>query len=407
MKTDVLIIGAGPSGTVAASILKQANYDVTIVEKQKFPRFVIGESLLPRCMDVLDEAGYLEVLKEQNYQKKYGALFLRGENSFAFTFDEQFTDGWSWTWQVPRDHFDKVLADEAERKGIKILYETSVINIKFSKNLQEIEIEDKNGNTDKIEAKFVIDASGYGRVIPNLLDLNLPSSLKTRNSLFTQVIDVNRPKGELGDRITIIDSQAGVWIWIIPFSNGKTSVGFVAHPEFFEQYEGTIEERLRKMLDDDKLAKERFDGVEYAFEPQYIEGYSIGVKQLFGEGYVLTGNATEFLDPVFSSGVTFAVESGLQAAKLVAKQLAGENVNWEETYLKHMSQGVETFRTYVNGWYDNSLQTIFFAKNPNQKIKEQLCSVLAGYVWDKKNPYVRNHKKALSTLVGFINKRDS
>ena len=407
MNTDVLVIGAGPSGTVAASVLKQRGYDVTIIEKQQFPRFVIGESLLPRCMDVLDEAGFLEVLKQQNYQKKYGALFLKDQKSFAFTFEEQFSEGWSWTWQVPRDEFDKVLADEVERKGVEILYETSVKNILFSEQKQTIIVEDKNGNEQYIEAKFVVDASGYGRVIPNLLDLNLPSSLKTRNSLFTQVLDVNRPSGELGDRITIVDSQAGVWIWIIPFSNGKTSVGFVAHPEFFEQYKGSLEERLRKMLAEDSLVKDRFEGVEFAFEPQYIEGYSIGVKQLHGTGYVLTGNATEFLDPVFSSGVTFAVESGLQAAKLLARQLAGETIDWDENYVKHMMQGVDVFRTYVNAWYDNTLQTIFFADNPRQKIKEQICSVLAGYVWDKKNPYVRNHKNAIYTVAEFIRERDS
>jgi len=403
MTTDVLIIGAGPAGTVAAGILKKQNFDVTIVEKQKFPRFVIGESLLPRCMDVFEEAGYLDVLNKQNYQKKYGALFLRGNESCKFTFDEQFTDGWSWTWQVPRDEFDKVLADEAENKGVKILYETSVKNIDFSDDKQKVDIEDIDGKISTIEARFVIDASGYGRVIPNLLDLNSPSSLETRNSLFTQVIDVNRPKGELGDRITVIDSQPGVWIWIIPFSNGKTSVGFVASPEFFEKYEGNTEERLRKMLSDDKLAHERFDGVEYTFEPKYIEGYSVGVKQLYGKGYILTGNATEFLDPVFSSGVTFAVESGMQAAKLVAKKLNGENVDFEE-YVKHISQGVEVFRTYVNAWYEGVLQTVFFYENNNQKIKEQICSVLAGYVWDKKNPYVRNHKKGVYTLADFINK---
>ena len=156
------------------------------------------------------------------------------------------------------------------------------------------------------------------------------------------------------------------------------------------------------MLADDSLAKERFAGVEYAFEPEFIEGYSIAVKKLHGEGFVLTGNATEFLDPVFSSGVTFAVESGMQAAKLLVRQLNGEKIDWDETYLKHISQGVETFRTYVNGWYGNKLQTIFFAENTNPNVKEKICSVLAGYVWDTTNPFVRNHKNAVNSLVDLI-----
>ena len=404
MKTDVMIIGAGPAGTIAAGILRKQNIDVLIVEKQKFPRFVIGESLLPRCMDVFEEAGFLDVIKKQNYQKKYGAVFLRGEDECIFNFDTQYTKGWSWTWQVPRDHFDKVLADEAEKKGARILYETAVHNISFSQSLQKVEIVDNNNQTMVVEAKFVIDASGYGRAIPNLLDLNLPSSLQTRNSLFTQVVDSKRPTGDSGDRITIIDSQPGVWIWIIPFSNGNTSVGFVAHPEFFEKHQGTVEEKLRTMLADDDLARERFKDAEYIFEPKYIEGYSVGVKQLYGQGFVLTGNATEFLDPVFSSGVTFAVESGMQAAKLVARQLKGETIDWDATYVTHMSQGIETFRTYVNAWYDNTLQTIFFAENGNPNVKEKICSVLAGYVWDKTNPFVRNHEKAVSSLEKLITK---
>jgi len=238
MKTDIIIIGAGPSGTIAASMVKQAGLDAIIIEKEQFPRYVIGESLLPRCMDVLDKAGYLKAIEKQNFQKKHGAVFLRKDDVCQFNFNEQYSGGWTWTWQVPRDEFDKVLADEAEKKGIKIQYQTEVTNIDFQTDKQLVHTKNINGEEAVIESKFVIDASGYGRVIPRLLDLDLPSSLNPRSSLFTQVQDINRPEGDAGDRITIIDSAPGVWIWIIPFSNGKTSVGFVAPPEFYEKYKG-------------------------------------------------------------------------------------------------------------------------------------------------------------------------
>ncbi|OQX77665.1 MAG: pyridine nucleotide-disulfide oxidoreductase [Bacteroidetes bacterium 4484_249] len=399
---DILIIGAGPSGTIAASMVNRSGLKAVIVEKTKFPRFVIGESLLPRCMNVFEESGFLDAIEKQSYQKKYGAQFLRGDETCDFNFSEQFTDGWSWTWQVPRDHFDKVLADEVEKQGVEILYETAVTNIKFNGQQSLVTIKDKNGDLSEIVTNFVIDASGYGRVIANLLDLNLPPGLPVRNSLFTQVKDVNRPKGLAGDRITIIDTQPGVWIWIIPFSNGNTSVGFVSEPSFFEKYNGTNKEKLSKMLADELHTSERFNQVEYLFEPQYIEGYSIAVKQLYGPGYVLTGNATEFLDPVFSSGVTFAVESGMLAGKLAAKQVKGEKIDWDKEYVDHIIHGVETFRTYVNAWYDNTLQTIFFADKQISKTKNQICSVLAGYVWDKKNPYVKKHKTVLNSLAKVI-----
>jgi len=401
MKTDILIIGAGPAGTVAASMIKKAGLDAVIIEKEKFPRYVIGESLLPRCMDVLEDADLLKAVEKQNFQKKYGALFVRGKDECLFNFSDQHTDGWSWTWQVPRDEFDKVLADEVEKMGVDIRYENEVVDIDFQDEKQIVKVKNSDGEYE-IESRFVIDASGYGRVIPRLLDLDLPSSLNPRSSMFTQVVDVNRSNTEVDNRITIIDAEPGVWIWIIPFSNGKTSVGFVAPPEFFEKYQGSNEERLRQMLADQELTADRFKDVEYAFDPIFIPGYSIAIKALHGKGWVVVGNATEFLDPVFSSGVTFALESGWKAGILAARMLNGEKVDWSEAYDKHLLQGVETFRTYVNAWYDDKLQTIFFAHNINPKIKRQICSVLAGYVWDKSNSYVRNHRNAVDTLVSLI-----
>ena len=115
-KVDVLIIGAGPSGCVSAAYLAQKGYRVTILEKSKFPRYTIGESLIPRCMDNFEEAGLLEDLQQQNYQKKHGAKFIRNGVVGAFDFAEKFGEGWDWTWQVPRDDFDLVLAESCQKK---------------------------------------------------------------------------------------------------------------------------------------------------------------------------------------------------------------------------------------------------------------------------------------------------
>jgi len=121
---------------------------------------------------------------------------------------------------------------------------------------------------------------------------------------------------------------------------------------------------------------------------------------------VLTGNVTEFLDPVFSSGVTLATVSSQKAAALVIKKLKGEAVDWDEEYTKPMMQGVNTFRSYVMRWYDGTLDTIFFADNQDPAIKSMICSVLAGYVWDLENPYVKNHDTALRKLASTITLRD-
>ena len=138
------------------------------------------------------------------------------------------------------------------------------------------------------------------------------------------------------------------------------------------------------------------------FEPRTIEGFAISTKQLFGEGYVLCGNATEFLDPVFSSGVTFAMESGNKAAKLIGKFLNDKEVNWQTEYTDYMMQGINTFRSYVSGWYDGTLHEILFAKNINPEMKKQICSVLAGYVWDLDNPFVKKHDRLLKALAEII-----
>src|SRR5688572_13177543 len=128
---DVLVIGAGPAGSIAASMLNQAGLSVRVVEREKFPRFVIGESLLPRCMEVLEDARLLDAVKAKNFQQKFGAKFLKGDDVSDFNFTEQFTKGWNWTWQVPRAEFDLTLAEEVQRKGVRIDFESTVTAIEF------------------------------------------------------------------------------------------------------------------------------------------------------------------------------------------------------------------------------------------------------------------------------------
>jgi flavin-dependent dehydrogenase len=143
------------------------------------------------------------------------------------------------------------------------------------------------------------------------------------------------------------------------------------------------------------------------FEPRMLQGWSSTTNKFYGDGFVLTGNVTEFLDPVFSSGVTLATVSSQIAAKLVIRRLQGEQVDWDNEYMEVMMQGVNTFRSYVMAWYEGTLDTIFFADNQDPTIKSMICSVLAGYVWDTTNPYVKNHQTALHKLARIIDLRDS
>jgi len=409
MKTeqvDVLVIGAGPAGTVAASIINKAGFKVKIVEKMKFPRFVIGESLLPRCMEALEEAGFLDAVKENGFQEKFGAKFVKNGKICDYFFADQFTPGWSWTWQVPRAEFDKKLADTVEKMGVPVSYETTVTGIEFNGSDSVTTVEDIDGNKSQIAARFIVDGSGYGRVIPRLFNMDKPSNLPPRKAQFTHVVDTKRTMDDEPNRITIIVHQKGVWVWVIPFSNGNTSVGFVGDPGFFKS-EGTPEEQLRALIATEPYLSERMKDVEFIFEPRVLESYSVSTTKFYGEGFVLTGNVTEFLDPVFSSGVTLATVSSQTAAKLVIKKLNGEDVDWDSEYTQPMMQGVNTFRSYVMAWYEGTLDTIFFADNQVPEIKSMICSVLAGYVWDTNNPYVKDHQTALHKLAKLITLRDS
>lgn len=399
---DVLVIGAGPSGTVAAGIVHNNGFKVKIVEKSKFPRFVIGESLLPRCMVHFEEAGLLDAIEKGGFQKKLGAKFMMHDRECEFNFAEQYTDGWKWTWQVPRADFDKVLADAVEAKGVEIDYETGVTDIQFDGSDSTTTVENSNGDLKEIKARFIIDGSGYGRVIPRLLDLDVPSNFPPRSSMFTHVVDTRRPTDIDKDRIIVIAQSKDVWIWIIPFSNGNTSLGFVGNKEFFDGFKGEGQQKFKDIIATEEKLTERFEGVEMVFEPKMITGYSIGVKQLYGEGFALTGNSAEFLDPVLSSGVTFATESGALSAKLICRQLAGEKIDWENEYTKYIMSGVDVFRSFVEAWYEGTFQKIIFAPNVHQSNKDKICSVLAGYVWDKTNPYVSKHDRILKTLGKVI-----
>jgi flavin-dependent dehydrogenase len=403
-EVDVLVIGAGPAGTIAAAILHKNGLKVQIIEKMLFPRFQIGESLLPRCMEALDEAGFIEAVKAKHFQQKNGAKFVWGDLLCDFSFEQQHTQGWTWTWQVQRAEFDKTLADSCEERGIPVHFETEVTAVTIHDDgSSTTTVKRKDGSTETIKARFIVDGSGYGRVLPTLFGLNKPSTQYTRRALFCHMQDPHRLEVTEPDRIIIIVHNLKTWIWVIPFSDGTTSVGYVGSPEFFEEYPGTPTEKFLAMLKAEPSLAIRFRDPQMVWEePRVLQGWSASSEKFYGKGFVLTGNVTEFLDPVFSSGVTLASVSSQVAANLVVRHLKGEEVDWENDYMKYMETGVEVFRTFVDSWYDGTLFKIFFSHRRDQKLMNQICSVLAGYVWDKTNPFVKNSDKTVRNLANFL-----
>ena len=398
---DVVVIGGGPAGSISAALLNKAGLDVVVLERARFPRFVIGESLLPICNDVLQEAGLFERVNAQGYQVKTGAVFLRGNDICEYDFSDQFTDGASWTWQVPRAEFDNVLIEGVREQGVAVFFEHGVTDVKTG-TAPRVSVELPDGSAIDISCRFIVDASGYGRVLPRLLDLNKPSAQANRRSLFTHVTGDKRPPGPDSGRIWIVVHEQKAWLWIIPFADGRTSFGAVAPPEFYAGFPEDPEECLRAIIKSDPNAAGRLADIAMQFDPVSIESYSIGIKKLYGDGYCVVGNATEFLDPVFSSGVSLAMQSASRASSVIIRQLNGDSVDWQTEYSDFMSRGIDTFRTFVDAWYDEELHKIFFAPEINANLKRMICSTLAGYVWDLDNPFVKNHGRKLSQLVRII-----
>ncbi|RMZ60557.1 NAD(P)/FAD-dependent oxidoreductase [Chryseobacterium nematophagum] len=401
---DVLVIGAGPSGCVSSSYLKKNNINVKVVEKTKFPRLVVGESLIPRVMDHFDEAGLLPALYTEGFEKKLGARFLRGNEVCIFDFSNKFGEGWDWTWQVPRSDFDLALAQEVINKGVDLEFETEVIDIKFDGTNSITTVKSKDGEAKEIHAKFVIDSSGYGRVLPRLLDLEKPSKLSPHSAIFSHVKDHNREEGTEGTLISFDIIETEVWLWVIPFSNGNTSLGIVGPTEYIDKLleNKNTTHALKKAISLSDYYIKRFGNVEFLFEPKHLKDYSCSVKSLFGDGFALTGNASEFLDPVFSSGMAFATESGMLAAKLTLRQLNKEKIDWQKEYADYILYGVDVFTTYIKEWYTGNLQELFFHQPANEDVKRKICAVLAGYVWNKDNPFVRKHDTVIKNLANLI-----
>ena len=400
---DVLIIGGGPAGSIAAVKLLRSGYSVTLIEKMSFPRFVIGESLLPRCNELLEEAGLLDVIAKAGFQFKGGVAFRNEAHALKIVdFQNNLGQKHNSSFQVRRETFDHLLLKEAEKLGANVIMEAEVTAYAPEENT--IEVRNKAQDITIYQAKKVIDASGYGRVLPRLLDLELPSSLVPRNAIFCRMEHDNRtldkPEGYI---YVYVVGDNDAWIWNIPLSDTVTSVGIVCSNAYFESFSLSPEAFFNKIMTSNPEAKARYAKATKINEVGYIGGYSSRVKSMFGEKFVMVGNATEFLDPVFSSGVTLALESGSKAADLIVQEFQGETIDWQVDYEDYMMVGVNVFKAYVEAWYDGRLQSILFTKKETaEKIEQKIVSVLSGYVWDEKNMFVHSPEASIYAIYELL-----
>ena len=401
LETDVVIIGAGPSGAVAAALLRQQGRRVLVLEREAFPRFSIGESLLPQCMEYLEAAGMLRDVVEAGFQHKNGAAFACGDRYTAFDFRDRFTPGWATTYQVPRAGFDKLLADAAERQGAEIRYRHTVTAVDVAGARPRVSVRGAEGEAYDVEARFLLDASGFGRTLARLLALETPSDFPVRGAIVTHVEDRFAPDAGFDRnkiRVAVHSQRPDVWFWTIPFSDGRCSQGVVADQEFLARFTGTEVERLRAIIAEEPAMSTLLKDAVWDSPGRQVIGWSANVKSLWGRGYALLGNAGEFLDPVFSSGITIALKSASLASACIAREFDGEAVDWQADYAVPLKAGVDTFRAFVDAWYAGGFQKIIFHQRHTPDIRRMISSILAGYAWDQGNPYVAQAKRRLSVL---------
>ncbi|MEP7209306.1 MAG: NAD(P)/FAD-dependent oxidoreductase [Alphaproteobacteria bacterium] len=404
MKTetcDIAIIGAGPAGAVSSALLAEKGWNVRVFERQHFPRFSIGESMLCQTMQLLEEIGLYEDVKAAGFQFKDGAAFAWGDRYTDIYFPNKSTAGQGTTFQVRREIFDDVLIKAAQKRGANVSFGDSVTGFSSDANGAMLSVLSENGETTEVKARFCLDASGFGRILPRLLNLEAASSMDKRRSVFRHVND--HADNSTFDRnkilVTINPDKPQIWYWMIPLADGLTSVGVVGPDADIAGAGANAEERLNNLLPQAKLQSKILKNATVARPAGEIVGFSANVKSLTGPSYALLGNAAEFLDPVFSSGVTIAIKSAVLASGLVDRQLKGGSVDWDKEFAEDLKTGVEAFRAAVSAWYDGSLQRVIFDRPMDDtKVTSYITSLLAGYAWDKSNPAVREPVRFLKVI---------
>jgi flavin-dependent dehydrogenase len=378
---DVAMIGGGPAGSTSATLLARKGYKVIVFEKERFPRFHIGESLLPYSMGAFERLGVREKL-DARFLPKFGAEICTacGRSTVKFNFRNAYRMAHERAYQVTRADFDKILLDHAAENGATVLEETGVENLRFGQ--EEIGITVRtSGQSAQTSAGYVIDCSGRNAVIGNFFNLKQPYPHLKKFSLFAHYENVTRESGVEGTYIRLVRGSDR-WFWMIPLSQTRMSIGVVLDIGAFKELKKRPEEALEAMLQEQPEIWSRM-GQSTRVSPTYAESdYSYRNCRLTGARWLLAGDAAGFIDPIFSTGVFIAIESAEQAAAAIDAALKNprDRARAFRKYSRETNRTMDLYLRFVNKWYKPRFIEVITQPTNRFQLTPVVNSMLAGNI---------------------------
>lgn len=380
---DLLVIGGGPCGSTAAATARQRGLRTLVVEKTKFPRFHIGESLLPAGNEVLRATGVWPKIEQAGFIPKFGAEFHRSHGSAVkrIVFRESLIRGLDSAFQVERARFDTLLLDHARELGAEVRMETTVRQLEPHGAGYRATLTSAAGETT-VTVPWVIDATGRDPGLPSEQKQALePSPFPKRIAIYSHFHGVVRAPGPDGGNIIIVRLEGG-WFWIIPIDRDKTSVGLVTTVEQFRGAGVSPEEYFNRTVGSGPRLRELLSGAKPVMEFHVTSDYSYFRKELARDRLLLAGDAGGFFDPIFSSGVYMATWSGRKAAELIAQAHAEKRVITraeQRSYTKAVKRHAGTFQQLIAAFYDNDAYDVFMCEVVPCDLAPGLTSIVAGH----------------------------
>lgn len=356
-ETDVVVIGGGPGGATVSTVMADRGLKVELFERDNYPRFHIGESLIPETYWVFKRIGMLDKMKKSHFVKKFSVQFVnsQGKESAPFYFHDNKPHECSQTWQVIRSEFDAMMLDNAREHGVNVHQPARVLDVIFEGDRAVGVKVQENGETREVRAKVVVDASGQTTMIQSRLKLRKWDPILNKGAIWSYFRGAYRDTGrDEGATVVIQTGNKQGWFWYIPQHDDTISVGVVAPFDYLFKGRGSHEQTFNEEVADCIGVQKRITGAERVTGFFATKDYSYRTTQASGDGWVLVGDAYGFLDPLYSSGVLLALKSGELAGDAVADAIAAGDTSgaklgaWSEGFNK----GVDRMRRLVCEYYD-------------------------------------------------------